>query len=660
MNRAFGDDDRIRVRVSALGLIMLFLISILASRLWFLQVLAKDQYAAAATANYVRLVSVPAPRGKILDRNGKVLVGTRSSLTVGVRRTDLRDKDAVLGRLAELIGIDRAELDKRLADKRVSPYKPVTVARDVAQEVWLYLREHAAEFPGVETDVEPVRLYPEGGVAAHVIGYVGEINETELAERRDEGYRLGDEIGRAGVERSYEHILRGKPGLEKIEVDSRGTPLRALGAEPPVPGKDLQLSLDLDVQKVAEQSLFEGIQRARGRVFEETKQRFVAPAGGVVVLDAKTGEVVAMASYPTFDLKKFSGGIDPEYWTFLNDPENDQPLLNRVTQSAYPPGSTFKPFVAAAAFMTGAATPNSSFACTTEFEFGDRIFRNWRSRNATISLAQALIESCDTPFYRLGANWWLKERERERANKSVYEAMQDWAVKFGMGRPTGIDFGTETKGRMPGRAYKRDQWRKNRDAWCERFRQTKEQAWEDLCVRGYVWRGGDAVNMSIGQGDLAVTPLQMALAYGALANGGNVMKAHVGLQAVDPETKDVTDLVEPVVSQTVGLDPRYQTYIREALKRVTSEGTGSSPFAGWPFDRITVASKTGSAEIGGKQPFSWFAAYAPAEDPKYVAIAVVEQAGFGSQVSGPIVRRIMDQLFGLPLTPIVYGTGRSD
>ncbi|HVL91028.1 MAG TPA: penicillin-binding protein 2, partial [Actinomycetota bacterium] len=565
MNRAYGDDDRIRVRVSALGLIMLALISVLGSRLWFLQVLANDQYAAAATANYVRLVSVPAPRGKILDRNGKVLVGTRSSLTVGVRRTDLRDKDAVLNRLADLVGITREVLDKRLADKRVSPYKPVTVARDVPQETWLYLREHAAEFPGVETDVEPVRLYPEGGVAAHVIGYVGEINEKELQERRDQGYRLGDEIGRAGVERSYEHILRGKPGLEKIEVDSRGTPLRTLGSEPPVPGKDLQLTLDLEVQKVAEQSLFEGIQRARGRVFEETKQRFVAPAGGVVVLDAKTGEVVAMASYPTFDLKKFSGGIDPEYWRFLNDPVNEQPLLNRVIQSAYPPGSTFKPFVAAGALMTGQATPTARFACTTEFEYGGRIFRNWRPRNSTITLAQALIESCDTPFYRIGANWWAKERERERANNSVYEAMQDWAVKFGLGRPTNIDFGTETKGRMPGRAYKRDQWRKNRDAWCERFRATKEQAWEDLCVRGYVWRGGDSVNMSIGQGDLAVTPLQLALAYGALANGGNVMRAYVGKQAVDPETKDSSGLIEPAVMQTAGLEARYHDYIRDAL-----------------------------------------------------------------------------------------------
>lgn len=660
MNRAFGDDDRIRVRVSALGLIMLALISILASRLWFLQVLAGDQYAKAATANYVRLVSVPAPRGKILDRNGEVIVGTRSSLTVGVRRSDLRDRDDVLRRLGDVLGMTPAELHKRLADKRVSPYKPVVVARDVSQDLWLFLREHAGEFPGVETGVEPVRLYPKGGIAAHLIGYVGEINQKELEERRDQGYRLGDEIGRAGVERSYESVLRGKPGLEKIEVDSRGVPLRTLGSEPPVPGKDLKLTIDLEAQKVAEGALAEGIQRARARVFDETKERFVAPAGGVVVLDAKTGEVVAMASYPTFDLTKFTGGIDPDYWKFLNDPKNDQPLLNRTIQAAYPPGSTFKPFVAAGALMTGEASPTSRFACTTEFEYGDRIFRNWRPRNTTLTLSEALVESCDTPFYRLGANWWAKERERERANKSVYEAMADWSVKFGLGRSTGIDIGTEVRGRMPGRAFKRSEWRKNRDGWCQLFRETKSPAWEDLCVRGYVWRGGDAVNMSIGQGDLALTPLQMAVAYGALANGGNVMRAHVGMQAVDPETKDVAAIVEPSVTATTGLDPRYATYIREALKAVTERGTASSPFAGWRFDQVKVAAKTGSAEIGGKQPFSWFAAYAPADDPKYVAISVVEQAGFGSQVSGPIVRRIMDHLFGFPLTPIIYGSRTSD
>ncbi len=660
MNRTFGGDDRIRIRVSALGLIMLALLSILASRLWFLQILAGGDYARAATANRVRLVAVPAPRGKILDRNGRVMVGTRSSLTVGIRRTDLRNSDVVLPKLAKLLGITVADIDKRLNDKRVSPYKPVLIAEDVKREIWLLLNEQGDDFPGVETDVQPIRLYPEGGIAAHVIGYVGEITQSELEKRRADGYRLGDEIGRAGIERAYEGVLRGRPGLQKLEVDSAGTVLRSLGAEAPVPGRDLQLTIDLDAQKVAEESLAQGIERARGRVFAETKDRFRAPAGGVVVLDAQSGEVVAMASYPTFDLKQFSGGIDPDYWRFLNDPANDRPLINRAIQAAYPPGSTFKPFVAAGALQTGTATPTSRFACTTEFKFGTGIFRNWRARNSTLTLSEALVESCDTPFYRLGANWWIQEDRNEDANKPVYEAAADWARRFGLGKTTRIDLANEARGRIPNREYKRSTWRKNRERWCARYRKTQDPGWKDLCVRGYVWRGGDAVNASIGQGDVLTSPLQVAVGYAALANGGRIVQPHVGMSVVDPVTKATAPALEPTPAGNAGLEARHHDYITRALMQVAERGTAASPFRGWPFDRVRMAAKTGSAEIGGKQPFSWFAAFAPADKPKYVAISVVEEAGFGSQVSGPIVRRIMDHLFDLPLTPIEYGRTRSD
>ncbi|MGH2829619.1 MAG: penicillin-binding protein 2 [Actinomycetota bacterium] len=657
MNRV---DDRIRMRASALGLVMLALISILASRLWFLQVLAGEEYAQAATANRVRLVTVSAPRGKILDRNGAVLVGTRTSLTVGIRRTDLRDERTVLPRLASLLGIRVEDIRKRLADKRVSPYKPVTIAEDVDSADWLMLRERSEEFPGVETSFEPVRLYPSGGIAAHVIGYTDEIGQGELAKLRDRGYRLGDDIGRSGVERTYEEALRGKPGLEKLEVDKTGTVLRTIGSEQPLSGKDVQLTLDIDVQRVAEDALAQGIARAHGQVFRETKERFRAPAGGVVVIDARNGEVVAMASYPTFDLARFAGGIDRDYWKQLNDPENDFPLLNRTTQAAYPPGSTFKPFVATAALQTGLSTTNSYFPCTSEFEFGERTFRNWRQRDATISLAQSLVESCDTVYYQMSRDWWLAEDRREEANKPVYEAMGDWARKFGFGRATRIDLAAEAKGRIPGREYKRNLWKRNRDRWCDRYRKTREEGWRDLCVAGYVWRGGDAVNMSIGQGDVALTPLQLALGYATLANGGSVVQPHLGMRVIDPETRETLREIAPKPVSNAGVDPRYRDYVVRALTGVPERGTATFPFRGWPFDRVKVAAKTGSAEIGGKQPFSWFAAFAPANAPRYVVVSVVEEAGFGSQVSGPIVRQIMDKLFGLPLTPIVYSTQRSD
>lgn len=675
--RGFGSDDRVKIRVSALGLAMLMLISVLASRLWFLQILAGDQFSKAANANRVRLVSVAAPRGKILDRNGRVLVGTRTSLTVGIRRTDLRNQDVVLPRLGALLKMPVAQILKKLADKRVSPYKPVTIAEEVPREIWLMLSERRDEFPGVETGAEPVRLYPGGNfdcselapgetcsIAAHVIGYVGEISGPELDKLRGKGYRLGDEIGRAGIERTYEEVLRGRPGIEKLEVDSRGTVLRSLGTQEPIPGRDVQLSIDLSTQKVAEEALALGIQRARSRVFDETKERFRAPAGGVVVLEANTGEVLAMASYPTFDLTKFSGGIDPDYWKLLNDPANDQPLLNRTIQAAYPPGSTFKPFIATGALETGKATPGSRFACTTEFKFGDRIFRNWRPGNSTISLSQALIESCDTPFYRIGADWWEVERAREKDNKGIFETAKHWALRFGLGRKTGIDLSGEVRGRIPGRDYKRDVWSRNREKWCAKFRKATDKdvraAFEDLCVRGYLWRGGDAVNMSIGQGDVLTSALQVGVGYAAVANGGNVIVPHLGRQIIDPATKQAVKVIQPKPASQTGVAAENQAYLRDALTQVPERGTAASPFAGWPFSRIGMAAKTGSAEIVGKQPYSWFAAYAPANAPKYVVISVVEEAGFGSQVSGPIARRIMDHLFKLQLSAIEFDTKRSD
>jgi penicillin-binding protein 2 len=658
VSRNFSTEDRIRLRVSVLGLVILSLVSVLASRLWFLQVLAGDRYAKAAETNRVRLVTVQAPRGRILDRNGKVLVGNRPSLAVGIRRDDLRDRAHLLPKLAKLLGISVKDIERRLADKRVSPYRPVIVAEDVPMETVLLLRERADEFPGVETAVLPVRMYPNGTLAAHVLGYVGETTRGELSKLRGKGYRLGDEIGRAGVERSYEEELRGRPGLDKLEVDATGHVLRSLGSQEARPGNDVQLSIDLEVQKVAEESLLLGIERARAQVFRETKQHFRAPAGGVVVLDAQTGEIVAMASYPTFDPARFVGGVARDYFASLNDPQNDFPLLNRALQAVYPPGSTFKPFVASAALTTGAATFGSTSSCTTEFPYGDRVFRNWRSRNATITLRQALIESCDTVFYRYAANWWAAERAAERAGRPFKEVMQTWARLFGLGRPTKVDLPSEAAGRVPDRGWRRAVWNANRAKWCATYDRTKDRTFEDLCRRGYLWRGGDAVNMSIGQGDVQATPLQMAVGYAAIANGGRILAPRVGMKVTTTEgaTKRV---VRPAVISEVPISDRNLSYIQGALAEVPVEGTARSPFSGWPLARIPVAAKTGSAEIAGKQPFSWFAAYAPADAPRYVAVSVVEQAGFGSQVSGPIVRRIMDRLFDLPLSPIVYGA-RSD
>jgi penicillin-binding protein 2 len=651
-------EDRVKVRASLLGVLALALLGTLLARLWFLQVLTGAQYARAATANRVRLISVEAPRGRILDRNGKILVKNRPSLAVAVRKDDLpaKQRPAVIRRLSALLHVPVKDIEHRLADKRTSPYKPVVVAEDVKPESIFTIRERSDQFPGVETVTLPVRMYPYGSLAANVLGYVGETNETELKKLKSKGYRLGDEIGRDGVERSYEQWLRGQPGWEKLEVDATGTVLQTLGEAPPVSGDDVTLSIDANVQRVAEDSIKFGMLRARSRTFPATGEHFLAPAGAAVVLDAKTGEVVALASVPTYDPSKFVGGVDANYYKFLNDPHNQFPLLDRATEAAYPPGSTFKPFMASAALASGMASPDGGYPCTSQFVFGDRAFKNWQSANSTISLGEALVQSCDTVFYRFAANWWGQDQSLLQAGQPSKEVMQYWARRFGLGNPTTVDLPDESDGRIPDRQWKRDLWQESKDTWCKLG--ASNAVYADLCQSGYAWRGGDSVNMSIGQGDVQVTPLQLATAYAALANGGNVLQPHVGMKINASDGHLVREIRTKVVSR-VGLAPSILPYVQNALAHVTTDGTGHFPFLGWPLDRIPVASKTGSAEIAGKQPFSWFAAYAPANDPKYVVVSVVEQAGFGSQVSGPVVRRIMDQLFNRPLTPIEFGV-RSD
>jgi penicillin-binding protein 2 len=652
--------DRVRSRIAIVAVVVFALLATLLVRLWYLQVLAGENFSERAQRNAVRIVVDEAPRGRIFDRDGKILVRNRTALAVGVRRRDLPGGDegqAVKTRLADLLGIKLAALEERLKDQRSSPFEPVVVARDVPPRVIFAIRERRHEYPGVESMTLPVREYPSGSLAAQVIGYLSEVNPAELEER--EGYLPGDRIGRTGLERQYEDDLRGRPGRRKLEVDAAGSVLRVLGRAEPVPGADLNLTIDRDVQRVAEQALEDGIKRARAQRFRRTGAFFRAPAGAAVVLDARTGAVVAMASAPTFDLERFVGGVSAQYFTKLNDPDEHQPMLNRTIQSAYPPGSTFKPIVASAALTEGAATKTTRLPCKTEFRFGDRIFRNWQPRDAQINLRQALIESCDTPFYAFARDWWVAELGREEAGQAPKEIMATYARHFGLDVETGIDLsGYEEDGRIPDRRWRLEYWEANRESYCRTARRTGSELYKDLCERGYRWRGGDSVNLSIGQGDVLTSPLQMAVVYSALANGGKVMKPFVTRSVTTPDGEVVRQNA-PEVKSRVPVSKQTLDYIKGALVETARTGTAQFAFRQWPHAKIPMAAKTGSAEIAGKQPFSWFAAFAPANDPKYVVVSVVEQAGSGGQVSGPIVRRIMDELFDQRPLPIVFGT-RSD
>lgn len=679
-----GADDRTRLRVTSLTLVILTLFGVLVSRLWFLQVLAGEQFADKAQRNSVRLIGTQAPRGRILDRDGTVIVKNRTALAVGVRRNDLpkdpREARALKRKLGLLLGMTLHQIDERLADRRTSPYRAVVIKEDVPVEVIFTIRERGvAEFPGVETLTLPVREYPLGSIAPHLLGYVGEVNERELKKNPDR-FRLGDLIGRAGIERVYDEFLRGRNGLEKLEIHASGRVLRKLGEIAVEPGNDLKLSLDADVQRVAESALAQGVQKARGKTFAETGQRFKAPGGAAVVLDARTGEVIAMASYPTFDITRFVGGVPQSYYSTLFDPlkpstctgrgtkrvckqppptclETHCPLINRAMQAAYPPGSTFKAFVSAAALATDSATPGGRYACTTDYRYGDVTFRNWRSGSGALSLSQALAESCDTVFYRFGSKWWTAERAIEKRKRVPYEVMPDWARKFGFDSETGIDLPNEEDGLIPDRAFVRERYKRNcRDG---KPIDPANIAARDYCPLQGLWVPGYSINMSIGQGDVQTTPLQMASAYAAIANGGTLFEPRVGMTVVTPDGK-VVKRVKGAVRGKIDAPRAAISYLQRALQRVSTDGTARFPYRNWPLDRLPMAAKTGSAEFGSRQPLSWFASYGPTVKGKqYVVVTVVEQAGHGAEVAGPVVRRIMDELYDQPPLPIVYGA-RSD
>jgi penicillin-binding protein 2 len=333
------------------------------------------------------------------------------------------------------------------------------------------------------------------------------------------------------------------------------------------------------------------------------------------------------------------------------------PQLDRAVQAAYPPGSTFKAIMATAALESGIASPGGRYACPGSITIGGTVFHNWEAGQGSLSLPGALAKSCDTVFFGFADDWWHQEGGIT-LDPGKKEVMQYWAARFGLGQPTGIDLPDETQGLIPGRAYKQQVWEQNKKQYCDEYYRTHERLFQDLCIRGYIWNPGDALNMSIGQGDVAVTPLQLARAYAAIANGGTVYTPHIGWKVLS--SGKVVQSIAPS-GHALGASAPVLAYVRRALQTVPVSGTAQFPFRGWPFAKYPIAAKTGSAEIQGKQPYSWFAAFGPVapDGHQYVAVAVVEQAGHGAEVAGPIVRRVMDHLYHLPLTPIVYG-GRSD
>jgi penicillin-binding protein 2 len=608
-----------RGRLTFVAALLASMFVMLVVRLWYIQIVGGERYATLAERNRVRTVSLEAPRGRVLDRTGRVLVDNRQVHVIGVSVEEMGDRrDTVLAELAHLLRIEERELRDQIAQAPEDPTRPVPVAFDVPERIALFIWEQqSTRFPGVYAELVPRRSYPHGTLGAHVLGYTGQVTREQLDQPAFAGVEAGSQVGVAGVERTYDHTLRGTPGQRQLEIDATGEVVRQLSERLPQPGADLWLTIDLEAQRLAERNLAEGIARARrqtGTASDRRKRRFAAPGGAVVVLDPRDGALRAVASYPTFEPEAFVGGIDAASYSALIDPASDAPLVNRAVQATYPPGSVFKVVSAAAALRYRFLTTDSTLPCPAIWRWGagGDPQRNWTSVDmGDLTLAESLTHSCDTVFYELAKRMWEAEEQRDLADDFVGQE----ARRFGYGTATGVDLPDERHGVVPGRRVLREG--------------------EDPAP----WRGGDAVNMAIGQGDVLASPLQVATSMAAIANGGVVPRPHVAAAVDGASGRSAIDVR---AGASIGLDPVTLDAIRKGLEGVTAPGgTADDAFAD---SRVTVAGKTGTAEAGSGQPFAWFAGYGPVTAPRHVVVVVVEQGGSGSAIAAPIAREIFDGL----------------
>lgn len=633
---------RIEARVRFLAVAAGVLFGVLGLRLWFLQVVTASSARAAALDNAVRLVPIEAPRGRMLDRAGRVLVGNRVTLEVTINRQELAgDVERVLLDLSRVLDVPIETLADRLDTDLYYSYSPVPVASGVTREQAFWIEEHRHELPGVEVAKIPTRAYAGddalAAYAAHVVGYLGEISPEQLDEPRYASYRSGDEVGQSGLEATYEGDLRGTPGYVSYRVDAMGRNLGELGQRDPVPGSDLRLTIDLEAQRVAEQSLALGIDHARTVFDLYSGKKLKATGGAVIVIDPGTGAVRALASFPTYDPGIFTEPIPNAVYEATFGAGAQYPLLDRAIQGQYPPASTYKTWILLSALQRRVVTTADTYPCPPSWVVpGDTgVFRNWaRYDMGNMTLATALSESCDTVFYPMGYEYWRRyypppSRDGIVGNDDdpAVEPLQKDLRAIGYGSVTGIDLPSEYSGRVPDAAWKL---------------RIHERYPDDFPYGD--WVPGDFINMSIGQGDTLVTPMQVAVSYAALMNDGLTCTPHLVAAVQDP-AGGVVRTIQPRCEARLPFDSTYLAYVREALVDTVREGTASGAFVGFPFDRIAVAGKTGTAQVFGSQDYSWFAAMTSSGGERYVVVVVVEQGGHGSTTAAPIARRVIQGLY---------------
>ena len=605
LNSGWSDPPGFKRRFLLLSLAAIAIFALLALRLWYLQVISYHTYKELSERNRVRYVPIAAPRGPIYDRDGVLLLDNRPSFEVSVLRQEVEDKSQLLARLSPYLGVDKDELARRWQRERDLPrYLPIPLAEDVSRDVFERVQENAIDLPGVITQVRPMRDYPYGDLAAHLLGYLGEVTEQDLQSGDYEGTRPGDYVGQSGLEKNLDNDLRGVPGEKLIEVDVKGKELRTLRTREPIPGDKVYLTLKASLQEAADKA-------------------FGDQAGAAVVLDVHTGEVLAMVSKPSFSPAVFARGISGKEWIkLLQNPRH--PLQNKAITGQYPPGSTFKIVTALAALKAGTITPSTTVDCTGSLEVGNREFRCWKKEGHGVTdLVKAIRESCDVYFYKAALDVGI-------------DRIAAMAHALGLGQTLGFRLANEKPGLIPDREWKRKQF-------------------------GTRWYDGETVIAAIGQGYVLVTPLQLAVMTAAVANGGTVLRPRLVQKVVAMDGQVVLQTSTDVIDK-VSVPPADLKAVQKGMIEVVNapHGTGHSS----RLAQVLVAGKTGTAQVvklkeehsrGGDIPYRFrdhalFVAYAPANKPQIALAVVVEHGTHGGSAAGPIARAILKSYFGLNST----------
>ena len=604
LNSSSGNGDRLRFQVVVYLVVSVFVVLLL--RIWFLQIIRGETYRDLSENNRIRLEDIAPTRGIIYDRHGSILVDNRPAFKLAIVRADVGDLRQTLDKLSRFLEVEQDQLEEKVRNApKGAPFRPILLNRDMNRDQVAAVETHRFNLPGVMVQIEPRRSYERPSFAAHLIGYLGEIGEAQLKKRQNQGYMLGDYLGRFGVEMEWEVELKGQRGGRQVEADAAGRQLQILREIPPQPGHNLVLTLDTQLQLEAERAL-EG------------------KAGAIVAMDPNTGDILAMASSPAFDQNQFVRGFTPNEWQAIVDHPR-HPLENKAIQGQYPLGSIFKPVVVAAALAEGVIEPETMLTCNGEYRLGNQVYRCWKKwGHGEIALYQAVVQSCDIYFYQLGQRLGV-------------ERMADYARRFRLGSRTLVRLNNEAGGLVPTARWK-----------LRRF--------------GVPWQKGEDLVTSIGQGFLLATPIQMSVFYAAIANGGVLVKPRVVMRVEDADGR-VVKKVQPEAVGKLDLSPSVIAFLQRALEGAVQEpkGTGRAALLPGKLRGLRVAGKTGTAQVirmaeddeeedEREVPYKFrdhalFVAYAPAEAAEIVVAVLVEHGGHGGSAATTLARQVMETYF---------------